>query len=394
MTQLAGSTYAISPRPCVWIDDIEVPQAAYKRLLTTKFLTGRSRVMWMLRLCCVILIAVNAGVLLAQHEANTPSDVQEGERRYMAGCSLCHGPDGDGVGGADLAHGRFRRASSDEELINLILNGIPGTAMPPNKMSAGRAAMIVAYLRHLATQPALGGNADRGRAILEGKGGCLNCHRVRDNGSRLGPEGEFLLGKPFVKVTWASGFDEKGRSIRVPGSESTEEGVLIFPGNQGGTNWYNPSYSPSTGLFYIPTWKNYSSIFFKRPDEYREGQTYAGGGFRSPTPRVRGAVTNFRNEEDGYGTVQAIDPKTGEQKWEFKMTDVTDAGVLTTASGLLFSGGREGYFFALDARTGSLLWKAYLGGRVASGPMTFSTARRQYVAVKAGNSLFAFALRQ
>lgn len=77
---------------------------------------------------------------------------------------------------------------------------------------------------------------------------------------------------------------------------------------------------------------------------------------------MRGTVTNFRNEEDGYGTVHAIDPKTGEQKWEFKMTDVTDAGVLTTASGLLFSGGREGYFFALDARTGSLLWKAYLGG--------------------------------
>jgi len=206
--------------------------------------------------------------------------------------------------------------------------------------------------------------------------------------------GEFLSGKPFVKVTWASGFGENGRPIRVPGSESTEEGVLIFPGNQGGTNWYSPSYSPSTGLFYIPTWKNYSSIFFKRPDEYREGQAYAGGGARSPTPTARGAATNFRTEEDGYGTVQAIDPATGEQKWEFKMADVTDAGVLTTASGLLFSGGREGYFFALDARTGELLWKANLGGRVISGPMTFSVGGRQFVAVTAGNGLFAFGLRE
>ena len=57
-----------------------------------------------------------------------------------------------------------------------------------------------------------------------------------------------------------------------------------------------------------------------------------------------------------------MDPKTGEKKWEFKMDDVTDAGVLTTASDLLFSGGREGYFFALDARNGSLLWKAAVGG--------------------------------
>ena len=207
--------------------------------------------------------------------------------------------------------------------------------------------------------------------------------------------GEFLLGKPFVKVTWASGFDEKGRPIRVPGSEPTKEGVLVFPGSHGATNWYSPSYSPSTGLFYIPTWKNYASIFFERPDEYREGQTFVAGGARSSVPPFgRGAIRNSLNEEDGYGTVQAIDPKTGEQKWEFKMTDVTDAGVLTTASGLVFSGGREGYFFALDAQTGALLWKANLGGRVISGPMTFSATGRQYVAVKAGNSLFAFALRR
>ena len=79
-------------------------------------------------------------------------------------------------------------------------------------------------------------------------------------------------------------------------------------------------------------------------------------------------------------------------KWQFKMTDVTDAGILTTASNLLFSGGREGYFYALDARDGKLLWRANVGGRVISGPMTFSLNGRQYVAIAAGNSLFAFAL--
>ena len=73
---------------------------------------------------------------------------------------------------------------------------------------------------------------------------------------------------------------------------------------------------------------------------------------------------NNREEEEGYGAVRAIDPKTGERKWEFKMTDVTDGGVLTTASDLLFSGGREGYFFALDARTGALFWKANVGVRL------------------------------
>jgi alcohol dehydrogenase (cytochrome c) len=66
--------------------------------------------------------------------------------------------------------------------------------------------------------------------------------------------GEFLLGKPFVKVNWATGFDSKGKAIRTPGTDPTKEGVLIYPGNQGGTNWYNPSFSPRTGLFYIPVW--------------------------------------------------------------------------------------------------------------------------------------------
>ena len=67
---------------------------------------------------------------------------------------------------------------------------------------------------------------------------------------------------------------------------------------------------------------------------------------------------------------------------------------MTTASNVLFSGGRDGNFFALDARNGKLLWKATMGGRVTSGPMTYMIKGRQYVAVCAGNALFVYALRQ
>ena len=76
------------------------------------------------------------------------------------------------------------------------------------------------------------------------------------------------------------------------------------------------------------------------------------------------------------------------------MTDVTDSGVLSTATDLVFAGGREGYFFALDAKSGDLLWRAMVGGQVASGPMTYAVNGRQYVAVSAGNNLFVWALRQ
>ncbi|PWT79748.1 MAG: PQQ-dependent dehydrogenase, methanol/ethanol family [Blastocatellia bacterium] len=207
--------------------------------------------------------------------------------------------------------------------------------------------------------------------------------------------GQFLSGKPFVRVNWAEGFDQKGRPNRVPGMIPTTEGTVIYPGNQGGTNWYNPSFSPRTGLFYIPSWVNYSSLYVKRPQDFVEGRSFGAGGARSTVAAgLRTATSNLRKEEEGYGAIRAIDPLTGDRKWEYKMADFTDAGILTTASDLLFSGGREGFFYALDARTGTLLWKFTVGGQVQAGPMTYAVGGRQYVAVAAGNSLFTFALRQ
>jgi alcohol dehydrogenase (cytochrome c) len=78
----------------------------------------------------------------------------------------------------------------------------------------------------------------------------------------------------------------------------------------------------------------------------------------------------------------------------FKMSQVTDTGILTTATNLVFGGGREGYLYALDARDGKLLWKSMLGGQVANGPISYAINGKQYVSVAAGNGLFTFALRQ
>ena len=124
----------------------------------------------------------------------------------------------------------------------------------------------------------------------------------------------------------------------------------------------------------------------------------AGGGGRgaaNTTPMGGIALApNAKTEEEGYGVVRAFDMRTLDQKWEFKMNDITWAGVLSTAGDVVFSGGREGYFFALDARSGELLWKIPLGGQVNSGPMSYSVNGRQYIAVAAGTALFSFALRQ
>ncbi len=207
--------------------------------------------------------------------------------------------------------------------------------------------------------------------------------------------GQYLLGKPFAKVTWTTGLDERGRPMRQANMEPTAAGTQIYPGNLGATNWYSPSFSPKTGLFYLSVWDNYSSVYGKSDGDYVEGRLYMGGAPRNIVPLLmQPAATLNRREDEGYGAVRAIDPKTGERKWEFKMADVTDAGILTTASDVLFSGGRDGNFYALDAKTGALLWTKSLGGPVASGPMSYSVAGRQYVAISAGTSLYVYALKQ
>jgi alcohol dehydrogenase (cytochrome c) len=211
--------------------------------------------------------------------------------------------------------------------------------------------------------------------------------------------GEFLQGTAIARQNWNAGFDKKGRPIRTPSSMPSREGVLIYPGNQGATNWFNPSYSPRTGLFYVNVWENTHHIFARTDQQYVEGANYTQGRLTTNYPG-RGIAAgmraiqrpNLRREDENYGTVRAFDPQTGKWKWEYKMADLTDAGILTTASDVLFTGGREGYFFALDARSGALLWRIQLGGPIQNGPMTYSVGGRQYVAVSASNSLFVFGL--
>jgi len=209
--------------------------------------------------------------------------------------------------------------------------------------------------------------------------------------------GRFLLGTPFVKVNWSSGLDEKGRPIQTP----QPPGAPTWPGNQGGTNWYPPSFSPRTGLFYVSAWENYATIYRKEEAVYQPGRNFYGGGFTvlTPVPGAptvgigrRSAINNWTNEV-GSGAVIAIDPQTGQHKWKFPQFDVTDSGLLTTASDLLFTGGREGYFYALDARTGKVLWKANLGGQIVMAPITYEVDGRQYVSVIAGHTLVTFGLR-
>jgi alcohol dehydrogenase (cytochrome c) len=205
--------------------------------------------------------------------------------------------------------------------------------------------------------------------------------------------GEFLRGAPFVKVTWAKGLDDSGRPILTPGAAPTVQGAIAYPGVQGGTNWYSPSYSPLTGLFYVTSWDDYYSVYFKWEQEYVPGAGFTGGSTRGPISPTRRRRFNNWPRDAGYGAIRALEPATGKKVWEFRMADVSDSGLLTTASNILVSGNREGHFLVLDARTGKLLTRRYLGGQVASSAVTYMVDGKQYISLASGSALFTFALR-
>ena len=131
-----------------------------------------------------------AAPALAQHA--TAFDVEDGARTFASICANCHGPDGNLIAGIDLGRGQFRRALTDNELASIIENGIPNTAMPPSpSLSEEQVERVVAFLRtNAAAKPgiAVTGDAARGKALLEAKGECLDCHRVNGRGSRTAPD--------------------------------------------------------------------------------------------------------------------------------------------------------------------------------------------------------------
>jgi putative heme-binding domain-containing protein len=119
------------------------------------------------------------------------SDIAYGAQLYASQCSSCHGPNGDSIGGVDLRSGRFRNAATDQQLRNLITNGIAGTGMRPFKLDDAELSGIVAYLRNMATfdnKSIALGDAKRGQAIFVGKGGCTTCHRVDGRGAGMAPD--------------------------------------------------------------------------------------------------------------------------------------------------------------------------------------------------------------
>jgi putative heme-binding domain-containing protein len=154
---------------------------------------GSPHRLWYVAKCsiglCLLLLAPR--VLPAQDWTYKRFDVEPGKKIFLSRCTVCHGLDGDSVRGVNLFRGKFRHASSADDIVEIIRDGIQDTGMPPIKVDPDEARQIVAYLLSMASaapSSSAAGNPVRGKAIFEGKGECFNCHRISDKGSRFGPD--------------------------------------------------------------------------------------------------------------------------------------------------------------------------------------------------------------
>jgi alcohol dehydrogenase (cytochrome c) len=191
--------------------------------------------------------------------------------------------------------------------------------------------------------------------------------------------GEFLVGAPYAKQTWANGLDEKGRPKLLPNISPTAEGTLVYPSLQGAANWFSPSFDPVHNVLFAAV-REMGSYYYKTDPEYRPGMMFTGGGERA------------LDGDAAYGAVRALDAITGETKWSFRLQSPPWAGVMATAGGLVFGGSNEGNFFALDAASGTPLWDFQTGGTIEANPVSFLMDGKQCVAVAAGHAIVVFAL--
>jgi PQQ-dependent dehydrogenase (methanol/ethanol family) len=201
--------------------------------------------------------------------------------------------------------------------------------------------------------------------------------------------GAFLDATPFVYQNWNTGFDSKGRPIVVPGSNSSREGsFFVYPTVGGGTNFQAPSYSPLTGWLYLE-YRESGQGYVSTAVDYEPGRQYIG---RNAAPA---AVTAKPGEPVASAGIKALDPETGKTMWDFKVFQgALTTGVLATAGNVLFGAVRDGNLVALDAKSGAHLWHFQTSTNMAASPMSYAVDGRQFVAIAAGNTVYAFALPQ
>ena len=196
--------------------------------------------------------------------------------------------------------------------------------------------------------------------------------------------GQLISAKPYAPITWATGVDMKtGRPIEAPGVRYQDAPSLQFPAPFGAHNWHPMAYNPKEGLVYIPT----QSVPFGYVND--AGYKYRAGSWNVGTNFLANALPNDEAQMKAIkamvrGQLVAWDPVAQKARWTVEHPFFWNAGVLSTAGGLVFQGGAEGQFAAYDAANGKKLWSYTTQNGVIAAPSTYELDGEQYVALMVG----------
>ncbi|HUN92641.1 MAG TPA: PQQ-dependent dehydrogenase, methanol/ethanol family [Burkholderiaceae bacterium] len=198
--------------------------------------------------------------------------------------------------------------------------------------------------------------------------------------------GQFISARNYTEQTWAAAIDPNGRPILSRDGVSPDKPFDAIPGPFGGHNWQAMSYSPSTGLAYIPT--QHVPLELVADENWGGQDTYRNGGPMQPNGgngwNTAMQVNPVPPKSKAHGELVAWDPVRQKESWKVDLGAPWNGGTLVTAGGLVFQGTADGYLKAYDATSGRKLWDVAVGGGVIAPPVTYELDGKQYVSVAVG----------
>jgi quinohemoprotein ethanol dehydrogenase len=194
--------------------------------------------------------------------------------------------------------------------------------------------------------------------------------------------GKFISAKNFVEVNWATGYDNKGRPIETPEARVADRPREIIPSAFGARNWHPMSFSPRTGLVYMPVQSIPLTLMDNKDWKFNAASPL------EPHSNLGWNLAMFVNAEPPkskpFGRLVAWDPVRQKEVWRHEHVSPWNGGTLATAGDLVFQGTADARFVAYHAKTGEKLWETATGTGVVAGPATYLVDGKQYVSIAVG----------